>query len=329
MKTTTKAAKKPATTIPTPVLHEGLKPQFERVVDALHKGRLPGFVLLTGFVSDDLYADAQELSMAIVCSEKQMAGSCGICAECVRARTGLHDDVFLVAEPEATKTGRRAYKIDAAIAIQEHIQLRGFAGTARVVILREAADLSAQAVNRLLKTLEEPPSNTYVIMTTTRRRSLPDTLRGRASQWGFAVPGEALKAASLVGSDVSAGLERMLDPTLPPGIRLKIAEAVARQWKGGLGILTDSIDLVINRSLREAHGLHASHGCHGSDGSNDEGPEVNSGPLDSKIFPHVIAVREALGVLRQQAIGEKISLNVQLSLEAMVVDAMASPYGDY
>ena len=289
-------------------------------MDALHNGRLPSFILLTGFVSDDLFAVAQELSTAIVCSEGQAVGPCGTCAECVRARTGLHDDVLLVSEPEATKTGRRAYKIDAAIAIQQHIQLRGFAGTARIVILREAADLSAQAVNRLLKTLEEPPSNTYVIMTTTRRRSLPDTLRGRASQWGFAFPGEALKAASLVGSDVSDGLERMLDPALSAGIRLKIAEAVARQWKGGLGILTDGIDLVINRSLRDAFDL---------DSSNGEGAEERAGSPDGKIFQHVVAVREALGVLRQQAIGEKISLNVQLSLEAMVVDAIASPYGDY
>lgn len=293
-----------------------LQARFAQLTAALRQGRLPGFILLTGFNGEDLIGVAHELSAAIVCScakhtEGGASGACGQCADCQRVRSGVHDDVMVVAEPEATKTGRRTYKIEDAVGIQEHLLLQGFAGTARVVLLKEAADLSVQAINRLLKTLEEPPPNTYVIMTTTRRRSLPETLRGRASQWGFGVLGDPLTANGLVGSDVSAGLERMLDPALPVGVRLKIAEAVAKQWKGPIGVLTDSIDLVLNRALRGHFGLGA-------------GASWN---CDGNGFQHLKMVREGLRVLRQQAVAAKISLNVQLALEAMVVGADECPYG--
>jgi DNA polymerase-3 subunit gamma/tau len=56
---------------------------------------------------------------------------------------------------------------------------------ARVVILDEAHGLTREAFNALLKTLEDPPADTYFVLVTTEPQKLPDTVLSRLVSFDF------------------------------------------------------------------------------------------------------------------------------------------------
>jgi len=82
-------------------------------------------------------------------------------------------------------------------------------GTRKVVILLEAERLQPEAANALLKTLEEPPERTAIILVSEAADELPDTVRSRCQRIELvAVAGETIQAA-LVGEGIDADEARL------------------------------------------------------------------------------------------------------------------------
>jgi DNA polymerase-3 subunit delta' len=85
---------------------------------------------------------------------------CGRCASCALVAAGTHPDLILAARPED--------KVDLPIEIVreliEHLSLKPARGGRKVAILDHADDLNAEAANAFLKTLEEPPPGSILIL---------------------------------------------------------------------------------------------------------------------------------------------------------------------
>ncbi len=78
-------------------------------------------------------------------------------------------------------------------ALQERLRFRPLAGARRVVVLLDADRMNKEAANRFLKTLEEPPADTYFVLTTSRLYSVIPTIRSRCQL----VPFRYLKSAEV------------------------------------------------------------------------------------------------------------------------------------
>src|SRR5689334_6640209 len=96
--------------------------------------------------------------------------------------TGI-DDVFsskareiFVAEPESKS---RRILIDQIRELEHGLQMRGAEGRRKVAIIAEADRLQPQAANAFLKTLEEPPSNSLLLLLSALPEALPDTIVSR------------------------------------------------------------------------------------------------------------------------------------------------------
>ncbi len=100
-------------------------------------------------------------------------GSCGVCDNC-RARTQQHPDVRII-EPEKTTIG-----IEQIRDMIAEIAYQPFEARCRVIILDPADQMKQEAHNCLLKTLEEPPSRTVIILVTTKPHVLLETIRSRS-----------------------------------------------------------------------------------------------------------------------------------------------------
>lgn len=100
-------------------------------------------------------------------------GFCGSCAHC-RIRTRRHPDIRLV-EPEKT-----TISIDQVRELINEIAFQPLEARYRVVILDPAEQMRLEAHNSLLKTLEEPPSRTVIILVTTNPYMLLGTIRSRS-----------------------------------------------------------------------------------------------------------------------------------------------------
>ena len=90
--------------------------------------------------------------------------------------TGLgHPDVH-TAEPESKS---RRLRIDQTRALEKELQMRSLMGKRKVAIIFEADRMTAEAANGFLKTLEEPPNHSLLLLTSDQPESLPETILSR------------------------------------------------------------------------------------------------------------------------------------------------------
>src|SRR6478752_5169122 len=109
------------------------------------------------------------------------------------------DDVFsspppgvYLAEPESKS---RRIVIDQIRALEHTLQMRSGSGHRKVAIIAEADRLQPQAANAFLKTLEEPPNDSLLILLSSMPEVLPDTILSRCVAVPLAVTEEAALSA--------------------------------------------------------------------------------------------------------------------------------------
>ena len=267
------------------------------------QGKLPSFILLRGYEPEPLGHLAIKFAQIILCKAHDACGECGSCRQAI---LGMHSEVLLLDAFSEDSDTKGVYRLEAANAIQQHLQLHGFEGRSRVAVLYEAAALSLQAVNRLLKTLEELPENSFVIMTTTKPLQIPETLRGRSFTWVFRPEGGAsMDANDLLGLEHRGELDQLLLGQITMAERLEIAARLGKSKNIDFPLLLDGIELLLSNDL------------------DTRQPDANWDGAGR------IRLRELLTQLRKLAVGGKISLNMQLALESIAIESSSRNTGVY
>ena len=164
---------------------EGHDAVAARFVAAHDRGRIAGSYLFVGPPGVGKGTFALALARALVCDAPQPGlAACGRCASCVQAAAGSHPDIDVVCKPE----DRSTIPLESFIGDAEHrmreglcwrMLLRPALASRRVAIILDADHLADEAANCLLKTLEEPPGQSVIILVgTALERQLP-TIRSR------------------------------------------------------------------------------------------------------------------------------------------------------
>ncbi|MFK8259137.1 DNA polymerase III subunit delta' [Erwinia sp. AnSW2-5] len=127
------------------------------------------------------------ISRWLMCKRPDGLKSCGECHACQLMLAGTHPDWYRL---EAEK-GKSSLGIDAVRSVTEKLYHHAQQGGAKVVWLPDAGQLTEAAANALLKTLEEPPKNTWFLLSSHEPSRLLPTLRSRCLLWHVAPPAEA------------------------------------------------------------------------------------------------------------------------------------------
>jgi DNA polymerase III subunit delta' len=185
-----------------PLLERANVPWLEPVrarLDALQaQGRMPHGVLLTGVDGAGQLEIAAWLGASLLCRARA-ARPCGECADCRLFRAGNHPDVRWVGVlPDKKDIG-----IDQLRALSESLSMRSYRGGAKVAIIAPADAMSAKAHNALLKTLEEPASETYLVLTVSRVERIPKTILSRCLRIPMPLPEPGIALAWLAGQGAS------------------------------------------------------------------------------------------------------------------------------
>ncbi len=156
-------------------------------------------VLLCGDTSDVALSDEVATTVGV----ETLRAACAKCEDCAAVGAGAHPDLHIIyrqlnrdhPEPEVRK--RKALDIGVDVLrhfVIEKVGLTPNRGRAKVFVIREADRITPQAQNALLKTLEEPPDKTVLILLVRSvDRLLPTTL-SRCQVVGFDVlPGAFVK----------------------------------------------------------------------------------------------------------------------------------------
>jgi len=166
--------------------------RIKRVLQrAVSEDRVRQSLLMAGPRGVGKYQFAIALAQALNCEALKDGDACGICNPCRRIQRKEHGDVRTLLresqDPSVKKEPRsRFIKIEQVRDMTQHAQFRPYEGRRRVFIIDEAEWLQQQAANALLKTLEEPPDTTLMILITSKPYSLLETIRSRCLMLSFA-----------------------------------------------------------------------------------------------------------------------------------------------
>jgi len=136
---------------------------------------------------------AIEFAHWLLCEQALADKACGECKSCKLIEAESQPD-FLTLYPEEPG---KAIKVDQVRELIQKVSLTSHSQGYRVIIISPADALNVNASNSLLKTLEEPPANTILIMITDKLSKLMPTIRSRAQLMRFDLPNEAQSLAWL------------------------------------------------------------------------------------------------------------------------------------
>lgn len=146
----------------------------QKLLGMLKTNQIARTILLSGPFSSGKTTFARIIARYVNCETSGPKKACLSCGSCVSLETGTHPDVL---ELDAA-TNRGIDQIRALIDQSQFAPLNRY----RVFILDECHALTPNAVQALLKTLEEPPKSTIFILCTTNPGALPKTILSRC-QW--------------------------------------------------------------------------------------------------------------------------------------------------
>jgi DNA polymerase-3 subunit delta' len=144
---------------------------------SLEQGRFPHALLFVGPHGVGKHAFARRLAQALLCERRPVVelDPCGTCPSCLQVAAGTQPDLLTVGRPEE----KHELPIEAIRRLCLDLGLKPMRGTRRVAIVDDADDLSEEASNAFLKTLEEPPPGAVLILIGTSAELQLDTILSR------------------------------------------------------------------------------------------------------------------------------------------------------
>jgi DNA polymerase III subunit delta' len=153
----------------------------DRVVDSLvsslRQGRLPHALLFVGPQGIGKRAFARKLAQALLCETRAatLLDACEQCPGCLQVEAATHPDFIEAAKPE----DKHELPISVIRDVCDQFALKPSRGGYKVAILDDADDLNEEASNAFLKTLEEPPPGSVLILIGTSAELQLETIVSR------------------------------------------------------------------------------------------------------------------------------------------------------
>ena len=139
--------------------------------------RLPHAILLVATFGFALRGNARAIAKSLLCQERAVNG-CGLCKPCQSVENDSHGDYRRLAPAE----GKASIGVDQVREGCEFVAQTSGYGDLKILTVEGADRMTLPAANALLKTLEEPQSNSLILLTAEFSWALPATIRSRCQQ---------------------------------------------------------------------------------------------------------------------------------------------------
>ena len=189
----------------------------------IQRGRVPSSYIFAGESGIGKKLTAMNLAKALNClgggqaeesrglldNPEALSGSshseidaCDKCPSCRKIDKGIHPD-FLLISPDSGQI-----RIEEIRAIDDALSLKAFEGRYKIVIVDDADTMNQYAANAFLKTLEEPPEDSLLVLISSNPDHLPDTIKSRCSRLNFTPLSDEACAKVIETSHSPAGVSQ-------------------------------------------------------------------------------------------------------------------------
>jgi DNA polymerase III subunit gamma/tau len=148
------------------------------LINAIESGRIAHGYIFSGQRGTGKTTVARILARCLNCINGPTASPCGVCSSCTEIAASNSVDVIEI--DAASNRG-----INEMREIRENVRYRPARDRYKVFIIDEAHQITKEAFNALLKTLEEPPEWVVFILCTTEAYDIPTTIASRCQQFTF------------------------------------------------------------------------------------------------------------------------------------------------
>src|SRR5947208_8813441 len=148
------------------------------LTNAIESNRLAHGYIFSGQRGTGKTTVARILARCLNCEQGPTATPCGTCASCTEISAGSAVDVIEI--DAASNRG-----INEMRELRENVRYRPARGRYKIFIIDEAHQITNEAFNALLKTIEEPPAWTVFILCTTESHKIPATIASRCQHFSF------------------------------------------------------------------------------------------------------------------------------------------------
>jgi DNA polymerase-3 subunit gamma/tau len=148
------------------------------LTNAIETNRLAHGYIFSGQRGTGKTTVARILARCLNCIQGPTATPCGVCSSCLEISAGNSVDVIEI--DAASNRG-----INEMREIRENVRYRPARDRYKVFIIDEAHQITKEAFNALLKTLEEPPEWVVFILCTTEAYEIPNTIASRCQHFTF------------------------------------------------------------------------------------------------------------------------------------------------
>ncbi len=181
-----------------------LEPLKQQLSNQYQQNNLHHALLISGAKGMGKHQFAIELAQGLLC-DSQSGIACGQCKSCLLHTTHAHPDFFIAQDPDAKSIG-----VDLIRKVVSKAQQKSQLGGASVFYIPDCDKMTDASANALLKTLEEPGQNKYLILTTQASNRLLATILSRCQQYQIRPP----KLANLTAWVDAQGVDKNVFETI-------------------------------------------------------------------------------------------------------------------
>lgn len=161
---------------------------WQQLQAARHQQHLPHALLFTGSTGCGHENLVYALAQSLLCLQPDFSGyACKQCRSCKVFNAHSHPDFMLLELAD----DKQVISVEQIRSLDRFLELTRSYSPSRVAMILNAETMNTSAANSLLKSLEEPADNSYLLLFMANSNSILPTIRSRCQQLRLALPAQA------------------------------------------------------------------------------------------------------------------------------------------